>query len=161
MYMGQFDIWVFLFLTNLHISTVIVHILMHFFWKVQRMIVRPSCNIEFELICWFYLFSVHQSKRPVLRRRNVLQDHANERIPYSKIVFSWWYLTLALLFCIIANYLKRFSFCTNFPVHTSNITLTNLTQTLKKMAFFVLYNSTAWIVAARDLTKDHNTDVMY
>merc|ERR1712203_131854 len=40
------------------------------------------------------------SKRPVLRRRNVLQDHANERVPYS----------------------KRFSFCTNFPVHTSHIT---------------------------------------
>ena len=92
----------------------------------------------------------------------MLQDHANERVPYSKIVFSWWYLTLALLFCIIANYLKRFSFCTNFPVHTSHITLTNLTQKLKKnWRFFVLYNSTAWIVAARDLTKDHDTDVTY
>merc|ERR1739844_125230 len=29
---------------------------------------------------------------------------------------------LRLHFCIIANYLKRFSFCTNFPVHTSHIT---------------------------------------
>ena len=132
---------------------------MHFFEKYKEW---STYNIDFELICWFYLFSVHQSKRPVLRRRNVLQDHANERVPYSKIVFSWWYLTLALLFCIIANYLKRFSFCTNFPVHTSYITLTNLTQKLrKKLAFFVLYNSTAWIVAARDLTKDHNTDVTY
>ena len=47
-------------------------------------------------------------------------------------------------------------------MHTSHITLTNLTQKLKKnWRFFVLYNSTAWIVAARDLTKDHNTDVTY
>ena len=87
----------------------------------------------------FFSFSVHQSKRPVLRRRNVLQDHANERAPYSKIVFSWWYLTLALLFCIIANYLKRFSFLYEFPcAHLTYYAYQFNAKTKKKLAFFCI-----------------------